>query len=57
MNYMELLFYVDLAKKGEYHVISFTIEMANEKFLSQSPPLLQKAFEFLTEVINKSSCE
>ena len=45
------MFYVDLSKKGEYHVISLTIEVANEKFLSQSPPLLQKAFEFLTEVI------
>ena len=45
------MFYVDLSKKGEYHVISLTIEVANEKFLSQSPPLLQKAFEFLSEVI------
>ena len=45
------VFYVDLAKKGEYHVISFTIEMANEKFLSDPEPLLQKAFEFLAEVI------
>src|SRR4051794_33669812 len=45
------MFYVDLSKKGEYHVISLTIEIANEKFLTQSPPLLQKAFEFLVEVI------
>ncbi len=43
--------YVDLAKKGEYHVISFTIEIANEKFLSDQTPLLKKAFEFLAEVI------
>ncbi len=43
--------YVDLAKKGEYHVISFTMEIANEKFLSDQSPLLQKAFEFLCEVI------
>ena len=42
---------VDLAKKGEYHVISFTIEIANEKFLSDQSPLLQKAFEFLCEVV------
>ena len=44
-------FYVDLAKKGEYHVISFTIEIANEKFLSDPTPLLKKAFEFLAEVV------
>jgi predicted Zn-dependent peptidase len=43
--------YVDLAKKGEYHVISFTMEIANEKFLSDQTPLLQKAFEFLAEVV------
>ncbi len=43
--------YVDLAKKGEYHVISFTMEIANEKFLSDQTPLLQKAFEFLAEVL------
>jgi predicted Zn-dependent peptidase len=45
------LFYVDLAKKGEYHIISFTIEIANEKFLSDPTPLLKKAFEFLSEVL------
>ncbi|WP_025727840.1 EF-P 5-aminopentanol modification-associated protein YfmF [Heyndrickxia ginsengihumi] len=44
-------FYVDLAKKGEYHVISFTVEIANEKFLQDSTPLLQKGIDFLTEVL------
>nr|WP_295971611.1 pitrilysin family protein [uncultured Bacillus sp.] len=44
-------FYIDLAKKGEYHIISLTIEIANEKFLSGAEPLLQKALEFLAEVI------
>lgn len=44
-------FYIDLAKKGDYHIISFTIEIANEKFLSHAEPLLQKAFEFLAEVV------
>lgn len=51
------LFYVDLSKKGEYHVISLTIEVANEKFLSQSPPLLEKAFAFLTEVIKNPNID
>ena len=35
--------YVDLAKKGEYHVISFTIEIANEKFLSRSNATTSKS--------------
>jgi len=45
------MFYVDLAKKGEYHIISLTIEIANEKFLSDQTPLLTKAFQFLAEVL------
>ncbi|MBW8348934.1 insulinase family protein [Bacillus sp. IITD106] len=44
-------FYTDVAKKGEYHIISFTLEVANEKFLQDKTPLLQKAIEFLNEVI------
>ena len=51
------VFYVDLSKKGEYHVISFTVEIANEKFLSKSTPLLQKAFEFLAEIIKNPNAE
>ncbi|WP_042456476.1 EF-P 5-aminopentanol modification-associated protein YfmF [Neobacillus dielmonensis] len=43
--------YVDLAKKGEYHIISFLIEIANEKFLSDPSPLLRKGFELLTEIL------
>lgn len=45
--------YVDLAKKGEYHVTSISIEIANEKFLSDSTPLLKKGFELLAEVLTK----
>lgn len=43
--------YVDLAKKGEYHVISFSMEIANEKFLSDQTPLLKKALDFLSEIL------
>ncbi|WP_223588459.1 EF-P 5-aminopentanol modification-associated protein YfmF [Neobacillus bataviensis] len=45
--------FVDLAKKGEYHVMSFSLEIANEKFLSDSEPLLKKGFELLAEVLTK----
>ncbi|CAM5717877.1 hypothetical protein SAFG77S_10271 [Streptomyces afghaniensis] len=44
-------FFIDLAKKGEYHIISFSLEIANEKFLSDPAPLLKKGLEFLSEVI------
>jgi len=43
--------YVDLAKKGEYHVMSVTLEIANEKFLSDATPLLKKGFELLSEIL------
>lgn len=44
-------FFVDLGKKGENHIMSFSIEIANEKFLNDPSPLLKKAFEFLAEVL------
>jgi len=43
--------FVDLSKKGEYHIMSFSIEIANEKFLSDPSPLLKKGFELLTEIL------
>ncbi|WHY02400.1 pitrilysin family protein [Neobacillus sp. DY30] len=45
--------FVDLAKKGEYQIISFTLEIANENFLSDPAPLLEKGFELLSEVLTK----
>jgi predicted Zn-dependent peptidase len=45
-------FFVDLGKKGENHVMSFSLEIANEKFLNDPSPLLKKGFEFLAEVLN-----
>jgi predicted Zn-dependent peptidase len=50
-------FYVDLAKKGEYHVMSFTVDIANEKFLKDSTPLLQKAIDFLSQVLLNPNVE
>ena len=50
-------FHVDLGKKGEYHVISFSMEVANEKFLSDSTPLLEKAFGFLAEVLTNPNID
>ncbi|MFC0271366.1 EF-P 5-aminopentanol modification-associated protein YfmF [Metabacillus herbersteinensis] len=43
--------HVDLSKKGENHIISFRMEIANEKFLSDQTPLLEKAIKLLSEII------
>ncbi|MGM7720435.1 EF-P 5-aminopentanol modification-associated protein YfmF [Metabacillus sp. Hm71] len=43
--------YVDLAKKGENHIISFRMEIANEKFLTDSTPLLEKGMKLLAEIL------
>lgn len=42
---------IDLSKKGDYHIITFSIEIANETFLKDSTPLLQKAVQLLKEVV------
>ncbi|MBT2690788.1 insulinase family protein [Bacillus sp. ISL-47] len=49
--------FVDLAKKGEYHVITISVEIANEKFLSDNTPLLKKAFQFLSEIVTKPNVQ
>ena len=44
-------FSIDLQKKGEYHIISISLEIANEQFLSTPEPLLDRAIQFLHEVL------
>ncbi|MEH7382589.1 pitrilysin family protein [Bacillus sp. JJ1533] len=43
--------YVDLAKKGENHIITFFVEIANELFLKDQTPLLDKAIALLQEMV------
>jgi predicted Zn-dependent peptidase len=43
--------FVDLSKKGDHHIISIRIEVANERFLSDQTPLLEKALQLLSEII------
>ena len=54
-SYLEELygahFYSDLQKKGEYHVISFWLEIANDKFLATRDHLLRKGIALLSEII------
>ncbi|MFP7469854.1 pitrilysin family protein [Niallia taxi] len=54
-SYLEELygatFFIDLSKKGDYQIISFSLEIANEKFLSNPDPLLKKGVDFLAEIL------
>lgn len=49
--------FVDLAKKGEYHVITISVEIVNEKFLSDNTPLLKKAFQFLSDILTRPNVQ
>lgn len=51
------VFHTDVIKKGEKQIIQIQIEIANEKYLSDSTPLLQKGIEFLGEVMTKPLVE
>lgn len=42
---------VDLTKKGEYHIITIRLDIANEKFLKEQPSLLRKAVQLLSEIV------
>ena len=42
---------VDLSKKGESHIITFKMEIANELYLSDRTPLLLKGIELLSTII------
>ncbi|GAM14986.1 EF-P 5-aminopentanol modification-associated protein YfmF [Mesobacillus selenatarsenatis] len=43
--------FVDVSKKGEYQVLSFSLEIANEKFLSDRNPLLKKGMQLMAEIL------
>ena len=45
------VFYTDVIKKGEKQIIQLQLEIANEKYLSDTSPLLQKGIEFLGEIM------
>ncbi|REJ24862.1 MAG: peptidase M16 [Caldibacillus debilis] len=60
-SYLEELygadFFVELQKKGENHIISLHLEVANEKFLRGSEPLMEKGLRFLHEVLFEPKAE
>ncbi|MED1421625.1 EF-P 5-aminopentanol modification-associated protein YfmF [Bacillus smithii] len=60
-SYLEELyganFFVDVGKKGEYHIMSFSIELANEKFLKEKTPLLRTGLDFLASILFAPNAE
>ncbi|WP_050614841.1 EF-P 5-aminopentanol modification-associated protein YfmF [Bacillus testis] len=55
--YLEELYgaslFVNVGKKGEYHIMTFSLEIANEKFLSDPTPLLEKGLRLLMDILFK----
>ncbi|SFE37881.1 EF-P 5-aminopentanol modification-associated protein YfmF [Alteribacillus iranensis] len=50
-------FSADVQKKGEQHIISLKMELANEKYLRDTTPLFEKGLHFLREVVEEPSFE
>jgi len=48
---------VDLTKKGEYHIITVRLDVANEKFLKEQPSLLRQAVQLLSEIVLSPALE
>ncbi|MFB1081048.1 EF-P 5-aminopentanol modification-associated protein YfmF [Jeotgalibacillus sp. JSM ZJ347] len=42
---------VDVNKKGEYHILTFAVDVPNEKYLQDKTPLTEKAMDVLNEMI------
>lgn len=42
---------VDLTKKGEHHIMTIRIDVANERFLPEQTPLLSKALQLLADLL------
>ncbi|PJY98601.1 peptidase M16 [Bacillus vallismortis] len=47
----------DLSKKGERHVITFRLEIPNEKYLKDQTPLLEKGLKLLAEIVFSPALE
>ncbi|KIL50534.1 zinc protease [Jeotgalibacillus alimentarius] len=42
---------VDVNKKGEYHILTFAVDIANEKYLQDNTPLTEQALNVLNEMV------
>lgn len=48
---------VDVSKKGENQILSFRMDIANEKYLKDKTPLLEEAIKLLAEIVLKPVTE
>lgn len=48
---------VDVSKKGEDHIISIYIDVANETYLQEAPPLFEKALAMLADILLRPATE
>jgi predicted Zn-dependent peptidase len=49
--------YGDVFKRGERHIIQFSMEIANERFLREQSPLLKEGLDFFSEVLLSPATE
>lgn len=42
---------VDVSKKGEFHILSFSVDVANERYLKDSTPLTVEGLHVLSEML------
>lgn len=50
-------FYGNVMKRGERHILQFGLELANERYLSDTAPLLERGMAFLGEVLTRPATE
>ncbi len=51
------IFDVDVVKKGERHILQLYMEVPNEKYLSDDEPLLERAIQFIGDVLARPYLE
>lgn len=50
-------FYGHVMKRGERHILQFGLDIANERFLSDTTPLLDRGIAFMGEILNEPATE
>lgn len=50
-------FYGNVTKRGERHILQFGLEIANERYLSDPTPLMDKGMAFLGELLTRPALE
>ncbi len=45
------VFYIDVAKKGNHHIINFQMEVANEKYIHNETTMIEESLSLLDEII------